>query len=98
MRGLAMTSPTFASVKISGRCARKHYGLIVQKVFTKHVHDEHHRLVSLFSRNYSLASNGDQHNSFSYFCPFRGKDAVKVMKWFIKKVRTYIQSTDLGLL
>ena len=38
-----MTSPTFASVKISGRCARKHYGLRILKDFTKGVHDEHHR-------------------------------------------------------
>ncbi len=27
MKGLASTSPTFATVKISGRSARKHYGI-----------------------------------------------------------------------
>ena len=43
MRGLAMTSPTFASVKISGRCARKHYGLRVRELFSERVHDEHRR-------------------------------------------------------
>ena len=43
MRGLAMTSPTLASVKITGRCARKHYGLTVRNYFSKGVHDEHHR-------------------------------------------------------
>ena len=43
MRGLAMTSPTFASVKISGRCARRHYGLGVQEDFSEGVHDENRR-------------------------------------------------------
>lgn len=43
MKGLATTSPTFASVKISGRCARKHYGLRVQEEFIKGVHDEDRR-------------------------------------------------------
>ena len=43
MRGLAMTSPTFASVKISGRCARKHYGLDMLEAFSKGVHDENRR-------------------------------------------------------
>ncbi len=27
MRGLASTSPAFATVRISERCARKHYGI-----------------------------------------------------------------------
>ena len=43
MRGLAMTSPAFASVKISGRCARRHYGVDIQKEFSKGFHDEHRR-------------------------------------------------------
>ena len=43
MRGLATTSPTFASVKISGRCARKHYGLEIHVDFIKGVHDETRR-------------------------------------------------------
>ena len=46
MRGLATTSPTFASVKNSGRCARKHYGISIQKEYIKGVHDEHRRWVS----------------------------------------------------
>ena len=43
MRGLAMTSPTFASVKISGRCARKYYGITLLEHFSEGVHDEHRR-------------------------------------------------------
>ena len=43
MRGLVMTSPTFATVKISGRCARKHHGVILIKYFVKGIHDEHRR-------------------------------------------------------
>ena len=43
MRGLAMTSPTFASVKVSGRCARKSYGLASLKEFSEGVHDENRR-------------------------------------------------------
>lgn len=46
MKGLATTSPTFASVKISGRCARKHYGLVVSKEFVPGIHDERWRSVS----------------------------------------------------
>ena len=43
MRGLAMTSPTFASVKVSGRCARKHYGFNLIEEFSEGVHDENRR-------------------------------------------------------
>ena len=43
MKGLATTSPNFASVKISGRCARKHYGLEIQDEFIQGVHDEDRR-------------------------------------------------------
>ena len=43
MRGLANRSPTFASVKISGRRARKHYGISAQTIFVGGVHDERRR-------------------------------------------------------
>lgn len=43
MKGLATTSPFFASVSISGRRARKHYGFRVRNDFIKGVHDESRR-------------------------------------------------------
>lgn len=43
MKGLATTSPKFACVNISGRCARKHYGLKIQSDFIKGFHDERFR-------------------------------------------------------
>jgi len=39
MKGLASTSPTFAKVNISGRSARKHYGLDVSHEFLDLDHD-----------------------------------------------------------
>ena len=39
MKGLASTSPAFAKVGISGRSARKHCGLNVNKVFLDFEHD-----------------------------------------------------------
>ena len=39
MKGLASTSPDFATVKISGRSARKHYGFRSVKVFVHGLHD-----------------------------------------------------------
>ena len=39
MKGLASTSPDFATVKISGRSARKHYGLSSSKPFVHGLHD-----------------------------------------------------------
>ena len=39
MRGLATTSQAYASVKISGRRARKHYGFKVERPFIDGIHD-----------------------------------------------------------
>ena len=39
MKGLASTSPSFATVAISGRCARKHYGIIANKILVPGVDD-----------------------------------------------------------
>ena len=43
MRGLATMSSTSASVKLRGRRARKHYGLVEQLAFIKGTHDENLR-------------------------------------------------------
>ena len=42
----------------------------------------------------SLASNGDQRTSFSFFDPFHGINTVWVMRWFIKKVSVHSQSIN----
>jgi len=39
MKGLASTSLSFATVKVSGRAARKHYGIEVLKPYQHGVHD-----------------------------------------------------------
>ena len=43
MKGLASTSPTFATVKVSGRLARKHYGIRSHKQYDPTIHDESKR-------------------------------------------------------
>lgn len=47
MKGLASTSPSFATVKISGRSARKHYGLESEKSFEAQLHDVSRKSVTL---------------------------------------------------
>ena len=55
-------------------------------------------MTSIVGKSLSPAIDGDQHNSFSYFSPFYGKDVIRVIDWFIKKVRTDSQLFDPGLL
>ena len=43
MKGLSSISPSFATVAISGRCARKHYGIVANVCFVSGVHDLHRR-------------------------------------------------------
>lgn len=50
MKGLASTSPSFATVGIQGRCARKHYGLHARKPFDEALHDQNRRLVCPMGR------------------------------------------------
>ena len=45
MKGLASTDPSFATVRVSGRSARKHYGINASKPFVSGVHDYSHRSV-----------------------------------------------------
>jgi len=45
MKGLASTSSSFATVKISGRSARKHYGISSAKKFDITVHEKSRRYV-----------------------------------------------------
>lgn len=47
MKGLASTSPSFATVEISARSARKHYGTASEKVFLEGTHDRNLRYVIL---------------------------------------------------
>ena len=54
MKGLASTSATFASVRISGRSARKHYGLLGAKKFDEALHDSSRRSVTLSSWSSNL--------------------------------------------
>lgn len=50
MKGLASTSPNFATVRVSGRSARKHYGIEVGKPFDINIHEESRKYVwNLFS-------------------------------------------------
>ena len=45
MKGLASTSPGFATVKISGRAARKYYGILSRKQYDPTKHDESRRYI-----------------------------------------------------
>ena len=39
MKGLASTSPSYSTVSISGRYARRHYGVKALRIFVEGVHD-----------------------------------------------------------
>lgn len=43
MKGLASTSPAFAKVGISGRSARKHYGMDISEIYKEGEHDKNRR-------------------------------------------------------
>ena len=88
MRGLARTSPTFASVKISGRCARKHYGTSCEGDFIKGLHNDSRRWVSMIDC-YQFLSILTNENPHSYFSRFYGKYMVDNIEWFIKKVNIH---------
>lgn len=45
MKGLATTSPNFASVTVSGRSARKHYGTEIYQPFDVTIHEESRKYV-----------------------------------------------------
>lgn len=47
MKGLASTSPTFAKVGVSGRFARKYYGVAIRKESDATKHDDARKLVVL---------------------------------------------------
>ena len=47
MKGLASTAPSFATVRVSGRSARKYYGINASKLFIPGVHDHNQRSVTL---------------------------------------------------
>ena len=43
MKGLASASPASATVKVSARSARKHYGFEIEKEFVDIEHDDAHK-------------------------------------------------------
>lgn len=43
MRGLASTSPSYSTVSIGGRYARRHYGVKILRSFVEGVHDRNRR-------------------------------------------------------
>lgn len=58
MKGLASTSPAFATVGISGRSARKHYGINCGTQYLKNEHDDGKKVwdpCSGFYRIYEMA-------------------------------------------
>jgi len=54
MKGLASTSPTFAKVNISGRSARKHYGLDVNYEFLDFEHDVTRKYWDAYTASYKI--------------------------------------------
>lgn len=57
MKGLASTSPAFATVKISARSARKHYGINCGFEYTKQEHGNARKIwdaCSGFDRTYMM--------------------------------------------
>ena len=49
MKGLASKSPTFARVGVSGRCARRYYGIASEKPYDSTQHDGTRKYSSLVS-------------------------------------------------
>ena len=54
MKGLASTSPDYATVRISGRAARKHYGIKICIPFKLLEHDINRRIWSSFYGGFSI--------------------------------------------
>ncbi len=48
MKALASTSPSFATVKVNGRAARKHYGVMIQRPYEHGVHEFHRQYWSAY--------------------------------------------------
>ena len=46
MKGLASTTPSFATVRVSGRSARKHYGIGIEVDYDSKEHKASERLVT----------------------------------------------------
>lgn len=53
MKGLASTTPNFATVRVSGRSARKHYGIESDKAFEVAIHEESRKVCSEFICNFN---------------------------------------------
>ena len=81
MKGLATTSSTFATVKISGRSARKHYGLQSHKKFNAQVHD-----MSLRSVQACLDLQYSSNQFYRVWSSFEMEHRIGTMDWFIQKV------------
>lgn len=82
MKGLANTSPAFAFVNISGRSARKHYGISSRKRFdvTKHELSKRYTRTTIFAwALYTVETNiplrvgcGQTFTSIGVFIPWTG--------------------------
>ncbi|MCJ1452970.1 hypothetical protein MMC28_003315 [Mycoblastus sanguinarius] len=56
IKGLASSSPSWATVSISARSARKHYGILARSKFVSHKHDIHRREWNCFSGCYKICT------------------------------------------
>ncbi|MCJ1470578.1 hypothetical protein MMC07_009224 [Pseudocyphellaria aurata] len=54
MKGLAMTSPNSAPVRVSGRSARKHYGVCSYKSFDVTIHEESRKYLNPVTNSYTI--------------------------------------------
>lgn len=86
MKGLASTNKTFTAVRISGRSARKSYGINVRKPFQGRIHDISRRYVTRLDVSLTISLSPKLTYDFSFWSHADGFYSIKTMDWFIRKV------------
>ena len=80
MKGMASAVPNASPIRVSGRSARKHYGIVSHKKFDPNVHDP--------SRKYALFLHDFHVNLVSealsrFWDDFTKTDRVDTIDWFV---------------
>ena len=95
MKGLASTNKTFTAVRISGRSARKSYGIDAHRPFQELIHDISRRYVTRLDVSLAIFLSPKLTYDFSFWSDADGFYRINIMDWFIRKV--YIAYTLVSL-
>ncbi len=86
MKGLASTNQSFTAVRISGRSARKSYGINVTGPFQGRIHDISRRYVTRLDVSLPMSLSPKLTYDFSFWSDADGDYRIKTIGWFIRKV------------